>query len=564
MPRANEVVADILVEAGIDHVFGVPGGATLFLYDALLDKQDQIRTVVARHEGGAACMADMYGRLTGKPGVVLGQGAWIGTNGAFGILEAFMAGSPMLVLADVSDYSSLLQFGPYQNVGGEYGAADLPSIMRAMTKYTTVANTPDEFVHGVQLAIKHATTGRPGPTCVLTRWTAGISEIDPEQATPKVRPLEGYLRVSPPSISRADAERVADLLLEAEDPVMVVGRGVHSSRAYEEVRELAERIGMPVATTYMGKSSIAETHELALGTFGLIGQQAANEKVTGADLLLAVGTCLAPENTKMLSPDFINPERQKIVQIDIEPLNIAWTFPVVQGITSDAKTALRAILEAIEARSPRIDVAKRVAQLQTVKREHGFFHSDAFTSDASPIEPERIVDAVQKVVRPDDLIVLDAGNNRMFFAKLFRSLKAGQIVAPGGAAGMGWGVPASLAAPLVHRGRRVISVCGDGSMMMVLYALQMAKQLELSITYVVVNNACLGNVMDFQRPERKSASQYPEANFAAIAESMGCQGIKVEKPANLESALKEAVESEQPTVVDVSTSPKPHFVLMTK
>jgi acetolactate synthase-1/2/3 large subunit len=530
MPRANEVVADILVEAGIDHVFGVPGGATLFLYDALLDKQDQIR----------------------------------GTNGAFGILEAFMAGSPMLVLADVSDYSSLLQFGPYQNVGGEYGAADLPSIMRAMTKYTTVASTPDEFVHGVQLAIKHATTGRPGPTCVLTRWTAGISEIDPEQATPKVRPLEGYLRVSPPSISRADAERVADLLLEAEDPVMVVGRGVHASRAYEEVRELAERIGMPVATTYMGKSSIAETHELALGTFGLIGQQAANEKVTGADLLLAVGTCLAPENTKMLSPDFIDPERQKIVQIDIEPLNIAWTFPVVQGITSDAKTALRAILEAIEARSPRIDVAKRVARLQTVKREHGFFHSDAFTSDASPIEPERIVDAVQKVVRPDDLIVLDAGNNRMFFAKLFRSLKAGQIVAPGGAAGMGWGVPASLAAPLVHRGRRVISVCGDGSMMMVLYALQMAKQLELSITYVVVNNACLGNVMDFQRPERKSASQYPEANFAAIAESMGCRGIKVEKPANLESALKEAVESEQPTVVDVSTSPKPHFVLMTK
>jgi acetolactate synthase-1/2/3 large subunit len=345
---------------------------------------------------------------------------------------------------------------------------------------------------------------------------------------------------------------------------MVVGRGVHASRAYAEVQELAERIGMPVATTYMGKSSIAETHELALGTFGLIGQQAANEKVTGADLLLAVGTCLAPENTKMLSPDFINPERQKIIQIDIEPLNVGWTFPVVQGITSDAKTALRTILEAIEARSPRIDVAKRVEQLQAVKREHGFFQSDAFTSDASPVEPERIIDAVQRVVRPDDLVVLDAGNNRMFFAKLFRSLKAGQIVAPGGAAGMGWGVPASLAAALVHPDRRIVSVCGDGSMMMVLYALEMANQLELPITYVVVNNACLGNVMDFQRPERKSASQYPEADFAAIAESMGCRGMKVEKPANLESALKEAIESERPAVVDVSTNPKPHFVLMTK
>jgi acetolactate synthase-1/2/3 large subunit len=237
---------------------------------------------------------------------------------------------------------------------------------------------------------------------------------------------------------------------------------------------------------------------------------------------------------------------------------------VVQGITSDAKTALRAILEAIEARSPEIDVPRRLAQLEAVKREHNFFSSDAFASDASPIEPERVVDAVQKVVGPDDLIVLDGGNNRMFFAKLFRSKGTGQIVAPGGAAGMGWGVAAALAAPFVRPGKRVVSVCGDGGMMMMLYALEMAKQYELPITYVVLNNACLGNVMDFQRPERKSASQYSEANFAAIAEAMGCQGIKIEKPADLEPALKAALESRRPTVVDVSTSPKPHFVLMTK
>ncbi len=562
MKKTTDVVVETLVQAGIDHVFGMPGGATIFLYDALVDRQDEIRTVLCRHEGGASCMADIYGRLTGKPGVVIGQGAWIGSNGAFGIMEAALAGSPMLIFADLSDYAGLNQFAPYQCMGGEYGSVDLPGIMRSMTKYTTVATTPDEFVHGTRLAIKHATTGRPGPACVLVRWNVALSQIEEDKVRPPLYPLDGHLRVSLPSIAWEDAGKVADLLLEARDPVMVVGRGVHVSKAYEEVRALAESIGMPVATSYMGKSGIAETHDLALGTIGGIGQRAANEKVAGADLLLAVGTCLAPDNTKMLSPDFINPQRQRIVQIDIEPLHAGWMFPVTLGITSDAKAALKAILDVIRTRSTEIDVEGRLEALKTFKSERKFFSSEASDSDQSPVMPERIIRGLNRMVGPDDLVVLDCGNNRMFMANLFQSKKEGQVVAPGGAAGVGWGVPAALAAQLIRPDRRVVGVCGDGGMMMMLYTLEMARQYEVPVNYVVVNNACLANVLDYQPPGRAIATEYPEADFAAIARSIGCVGIKVRDPADLETSLEDAMKSESPAVIDVSTAKQQHFVLM--
>jgi acetolactate synthase-1/2/3 large subunit len=562
MQKTTELVVDTLVQAGIDHVFGMPGGATIFLYDALADRKDKIRTVLSRHEGGASCMADVYGRLTGRPGVVIAQGAWIGSNAAFGIMEAALAGSPMLVFADLSDYAGLNQFAPYQCVGGEYGSIDLPNIMRAMTKYTTVANTPEEFVHGTRLAIKHAVTGRPGPACVLFRWNVALSQIDTANVTPPLYPLEGHLRVSAPSVSWQDAEKVADLLLEAEDPVMVIGRGVHVSRAYEEVRALAEAVGMPVATTFMGKSGIAETHELALGTIGQIGQRTANEKVGGADLLLAVGTCLAPENTKMLSPAFINPARQKIVQIDIEPLRAGWTFPVTMGIASDAKAALKAVLDAVRTRSARFDAGVRVQALKAFKAERGFFASEASQSEESPVMPERIIRSLNRMIKPDDLVVLDCGNNRMFMSNLFQSKSAGQVLGAGGAAGVGWGVPAALAAQMIRPDKRVVGVCGDGGMMMMLYALEMAKQYEVPVNYVVVNNACLQNVLDYQAPGRAIATEYPQVDFAAIARSMGCVGIKVEHPSELEPALEDATKSERPAVVDISAAKRPHFVLM--
>ncbi len=562
MPKAPELFADVLIEAGIDHVFGIPGGSTLFIFEALEGKKDKIRVVLGRHEGSASCMADMYGRMTGKPGVLIGQGPWIASSGALGILEAFYAGSPMLIVTDFSDYANLTQHGVYQNSSGDYGAADLVAIMRSMTKFTTVATNAGEFIHGTRLAVKHAITGRPGPACVIVRWNVATEVAEPEKIFPKLYPLAGHLAVSRPCISPQDAGRAADLLLAAKSPVMICGRGVHAGRAHEAVRDLAELIGIPVATSYMGKSAIPETHDLALGTMGILGQKAANDRITGADLLLVIGSCLAPENTKMLSPDFINGDRQKIVQIDIEPLNIGWTYPTVLGITSDAKSALEMIIARIRQSDAKIDTDARIGEIRQFKETRNFFTSDMFSSDAVPVMPGRIVREINDLIGPDDILVLDTGNNRIFFANLFKTKGAGQLFAGGGVAGMGWGVAAAVAAQILNPKRRVVCPTGDGCLMMMLNCLETASQYDLPVTYVVLNNSVLGNVNDFMAPDRRGVTEYSQVDVSGAARSMGCVGIKVNTAAELRPALKEAMASGRPSLVDVTTAHIPHFGLM--
>jgi acetolactate synthase I/II/III large subunit len=562
MPKAPELFADVLIEAGIDHVFGIPGGSTIFIFDALEGKEDSIRVVLGRHEGAASCMADMYGRMTGKPGVLIGQGPWIGSSGALGILEAFYAGSPMLVVTDFSDYAGLTQHGVYQNSSGDHGAADLVAMMRSMTKFTTVATNAGEFIHGARLAIKHAITGRPGPACVIVRWNVVNEEAQPETIFPKLYPLSGHLSVSRPCIHPEDAEKAAQLLTGAERPVMICGRGVHAGRAHEAVRDLAELIGMPVATSYMGKSAIPETHDLALGMMGILGQKSANDRIVDADLLLVVGSCLAPENTKMMSADFIRPDRQKIIQIDIEPLNVGWTYPTALGITSDARTALEMIIDRIKKSGTGIGAGTRIAEIKKFKEARNFFKSDMFTSDAAPILPGRIVREVNDLIGVDDILVLDTGNNRIFFANLFQSKRGGQVFAGGGVAGMGWGVAAALAAQILNPDRKVICPTGDGCLMMMLNCLETASQYELPVTYVVLNNSVLGNVNDFMAPGHKGATEYREADLAGAARSMGCVGIKVKEAGDLGRALTEATASGRPALVDVTTAHIPHFGLM--
>ena len=338
MTRANEQITDVLIEAGIDHVFGIPGGGTVPIWDALFDKQDKIRVLLTRHEQTASCMADMYGRMTGKPGVLMGQGAFIASNGSFGIMESYLSGSPMLVLTDTSD-GGFSQHGNYQSGTGEYGSFDIVGILRSISKYVTYAVTAEEAVKGVQLAIKHARSGRPGPACVVMRNSAVTGEIDPQQP-PRIHHTAGYLRGSPGAPPAEDIEQASRLLLQAAYPVLIAGNGVHGSRAYGELQELAELLGIPVATSYKGKSTFPEVHPLALGMMGTFGRKVANDVIADADLLLVAGCSLSPTDTKRETPQLIDASRQQILQIDIDPRNLGWTYPVAMGLVGDLKTVL--------------------------------------------------------------------------------------------------------------------------------------------------------------------------------------------------------------------------------
>jgi len=558
------IFADILEQAGIEFVFGMPGGCTPFLFDGLIEKQDRIRTVLVRHEGGAAAMADAHAKLARKPAVLMGQGPWIGSSGGYGILESHLSGTPMVIVADTSDYFSLPQHGPYQNSSGDFGSFDLPAAMRSWSKYTTVANNPSEFIHGLQLAIKHAVTGRPGPAAVLLKWSVAFAQVDLAAVQPRVHPLAGYLRVSPPCISARDAERIAAALLQARAPVMIAGQGVRSSAACDEVRELAELLGIPVATSFLGKSSLPETHDCAVGTMGAIGQWLANQKVVNADLILAVGTGLSPENTNWMSPEYIDPARQKIIQIDIEPLRAGWTCPLELGVTSDARLALQAVLAALRGQGVKVDARQRIEKLRQAKAAAKCFAEEILFADSEPIAPERVVRAVNEAIGTEDLLVLDGGNNRMWFSHHFRSKGAGQVLAGGGAAAVGYGPPAALSAKLTCPDRRVICVCGDGGMLMQLYALEMARDLNLRVTFVVLNNSCLGNVRDFQPPQRRIATEYSTPDFARIAEGFELRAFRTEKPGELQEHLQAALSADRAALVDVRVEDAPHFRLMTR
>jgi acetolactate synthase-1/2/3 large subunit len=354
------------------------------------------------------------------------------------------------------------------------------------------------------------------------------------------------------------------MLLAARSPVMIAGQGVRCSQAFDEVEALAELIGIPVATSFLGKSSIRETHDCAVGTMGAIGQKVANDRITGADVILAVGSSLAPDNTRWLSPEFIDPERQKIIQIDIESRNAGWTFPVELGITSDAKLALREIIHRIRERGVPFDVGERVEALRKAKIEADCFNEEIVNSDKTPIAPERVVKEVAAIIDEDNLLVLDGGNNRMWFTHHFQCKKAGQVLAGGGVAAIGYGPPGALAAQIIEPERRVVCVCGDGGLMMHLYALEMARDLELPVTFVVLNNSCLGNVRDFLAADRRIATEYSQPNFAKIAGGFSLNNMRVEEPGELASVLSKAHASREPWLVDVIVDDLPHFKLISQ
>ncbi|MBN2153726.1 MAG: hypothetical protein JW839_19875, partial [Candidatus Lokiarchaeota archaeon] len=548
--RVIDYIADMLVDAGLTTIIALPGGSTPFLMEEFYKRPEKFTTIVPRHEGAGTAMADAIGRITRKPAIVVGQGVWMATNGGFGIAESFFAGNPMVVITEFSDWFGLNHFGSYQLGNGEWGAVDLRSMFKGMAKFVTVASEPAELYHAVQLAIKHSMASRPGPAVVISKWNTMMGLIDdPTKVSPyPLQPLGGFLSVEPPCISRDDAQRIAAMLVEAEAPVMICGRGSHAANAYDEVAEIAGLIGMPVATSYMGKGIVAETHDLAVGSTGAIGQRLANRLVGNADLILAVGTCLAPDNTRNCSFDFINPKYQKIVQIDIEPRNAGWTYPITLGVHSDAKLALRMVIEEVKALDPRLDVEERIQAIKDAKADpdNEFFHSKFFLKEELPLDPERVVKSVNSLLREQDLLLLDAGNNRMFFTKLFQTKRAGQLVGPGGAAGMGWCAGAALGAQLVHKSGKVVGVMGDGGMLMMLHCLVSAKQYNLPVVYVVMNNSSLGNPRDYLTTSGRKSLEYEETDFAAIANSMGVKGYKVKDFVEFEDAFKAALLGDAP------------------
>src|SRR5215813_9456228 len=347
---ANALVARVLEEAGIEMVFGISGGHTGRIVSGLSQYQNRVRTVLVREESLGGVMAEVYGRLTRRPGVLLGQGPWVLGNGLLGTIEAHLSSSPMLLLTDFSDAPRFTLHAPYQQATGDWGSWDARRAFSGVTKHVMQAHDPIGAVQATQLGIKHALAGQPGPVAVLYAHDslAGSVSADSQQ---KLYPTRHYLPSPPPPAETRQVEAAAAALLSAQKPVLVAGNGVRIAQAYEQLRRLAEMAGMPVATTAAGKGCFAETHPLALGVFGTFGTPAANACLGEADLVLVLGSKLSPSDTAWANGRLLDPTRQSFIQVDIEPRNASWTFPAEQVVLGDAAQVLTALADAIRTRA---------------------------------------------------------------------------------------------------------------------------------------------------------------------------------------------------------------------
>ena len=480
----------------------------------------------------------------------------MGSNATFGIMEAMLSSSPMLILTDTSD-GGAAQRPANQSGAGEYGSIDLQSIFKSMTKYTTLATSPKEAVLGTQMAIKHAVSGRPGPTTVLMRSAAISGQVDVE-SPPFIHNASGFLNTAKPASAPVDIQRAVKILNESRRPVIIAGNGVHVARAHSELQQLAEQWGIPVATSYKGKSAISEDHPLALGMVGTYGQETANKAVGDADTVLVVGALLRSQETVGERPDIFDPNKQRIIQIDIDERNAGWSFPVELGLIGDAKVILEQMVEASDMAAPDNSGRQVWTDSMPVRRETGGYHDQPeMHEDSSPIKPQRLIAQLQATMDPSTIYTLDAGNNRTWMAHLYRAQQANTFYSPGGTAGMGWALPAAVGLKLVYPNQPVVAVTGDGGYMMVVNAISTAVQYDLPIICVVFNNNTLGMVNDHQPEGHKIASEFHPTNNATVAEGMGAWGVQVNDSKDLPDALRAAQASGKPAVVDVLIDPVP-------
>jgi acetolactate synthase-1/2/3 large subunit len=547
----------VLEEAGIQFVFGMPGGDTGRIFDALHDST-AVQTILVRHEQVGSIMAEMYGRLTGKPGVVMGQGIFLACNALFGTLEAVKGASPMILLGDFTDMAPFMHHAPYQAGTGEHGNHDLRNLLASATKYTAAVYEPKQAVQTLQLAIKQATTGTPGPVAVVfgSRSLAGMVKT---RRPPRLHATERHLAHGISRAAAADVGRVADVLLAASSPVIIAGNGVHASRAWSELSALAELLAIPVATTATGKSAMAEVHPLALGVFGNWGQTVANEVVSSADTVLVVGSRLAPTDTCFENPELLDADRQQLLQIDVEPLNVGRHFPVTAAIVADARDALAALTAEL---APRLTAAKREAgrrrreHLADLRTLHRYFAEPEQRSDDVPLRPERVITELASRLDERAVVTMDAGANRLYMTHYFQCRGAGTVYQPSSIGGMGYALPAAMAAKLTHPERDCVAVCGDGGFAMTMNALLTAAQYRIPAVTVVLNNSVLGWVKDGQRRRgnRFIASELGRTDYARIAQAMGCVGVRIETLKELVGELDRVRDAKEPIVLDVVTT----------
>ena len=529
------ILCESLIKEGVEVIFGFPGGSVLPLYD-VLPRYPQLRHILVRHEQGAAHAADAYARVTGKVGVCLATSGPGACNLVTGIANAHLDSSPVVAITG-QVARPFIGKDAFQEI-------DITGITVPITKHNYLVLKADEIAMVVKEAFHIAGTGRPGPVLLDIPRDVFIEEATFEY--PEKVELHGYkptLRGHAVQIKKA-----AKLIAESKRPVILAGRGVIISGAYEELRGLAEKAQIPVITTLLGISSFPEDHELSLGMMGMHGTAYANLAVDGSDLIISIGMRFDDRATGRVSG--FAPHAQ-VIHIDVDPAEIGKNVRVTVPIVGDVKNILRALNKQLEAQKH----LAWIGQVEEWRRAHPL-HID---HDADKIQPQYVVSKICEVTQGNAIITTGVGQNQMWAAQHFCYRKPNSFVSSGGLGTMGFELPAAIGAKVGRPDETVWAIAGDGGFQMTIQELGTAVQDNVAVKIAILNNGYLGMVRQWQDlfyERRYVATPLSSPDFVKVAEAYGMPGIRVTDKSKVVSAIKKAMKHKGPFLIDFVVEPE--------
>ena len=530
--KGAHIIWSVLVEQGVDTVFGYPGGAILPAYDALLDHP--IRHVLVRHEQGATHMADGYARASGKIGVALATSGPGATNLVTGIANAMMDSIPIVcITGQVAE--SLLGSDAFQET-------DVTGITLTITKHNFLVTKAADIAPTLRAAFRIAASGRPGPVLVDITKSAQQEEAEYETQTPGTDKPQA---VSLQNDVSSSLDQATKLLSEAKRPVILAGHGILKSGAMDEVRHFAELTHIPVGMTLLGLGSLPAHHPLNLGMMGMHGEHWVNEAIQESDLLLAFGMRFDDRVTGKLA--MYAPHAKKI-HIDIDPSELNKNVRADVGIAGDLKAVLQAWL-------PRVSGARHDAWLARIEQLAGgqTVRDIAELPDNGRLCAAHVIHDIWKATAARAIIVTDVGQHQMWAAQYYKCEEPGTFITSGGLGTMGFGVPAAIGVKLARPDREVWAIVGDGGFQMTQAELQTIVQENVKVNIAIINNGYLGMVRQWQEffhQRRYSATPMSSPDYVKLADAHGLPGIRVTRRADMADALRHARAAAGAVVID--------------
>lgn len=548
-----KALVESLEKAGVEVLFGYPGGAVLDVFNQLPGAK--FRFVLGRHEQGSAHMADGYARMTGKPGVCLvtsGPGA---TNTVTGLATANMDGVPMVL---ITGQVPLAQIGT-----DAFQEADMSGICRAVTKHSFLVKSADEIPETVAQAFYIATHGKPGPVVI------DIPKNCQQAMTKAQYPERVSLRAYHPESTATTAQinKFAKLVNEAKKPVIYAGGGVIASGAAKDVALLAHKAQIPVATTLMGLGSFDEHDDLSLRMAGMHGTPAANWAIDEADLIIALGVRFSDRVTGRLSA---YAKKAKIIHVDCDAAQIDKNVSVDLGIIADIKD----VLTTVNSRIKSAEHSEWLAKIAGWKKSHPVSWKPMHKG---VIMPQQVIESVDKATKGKAVVVTDVGQHQMWATQFFRHNRARHFISSGGMGTMGFGIPAAIGAAFGASEHPVVAICGDGGAQMTFEEIVVAVEHKLPVTFIVINNGCLGMVRQWQQlfyskvysgsiltVKGRLANEHLEQDLkydylpdiVKLAEAHGAKATRVIDPEKLDGAVKKAIASGVANVIEVIVEPR--------